>query len=505
VNVGNGDRDRALGCLDVVTGSDDAIGNLELVEQAGPGTVRGIGWGYDPEATGPLSVVVTVDGTRHVASTNWDRPDVTAHVRKSGNHGFWVEVPAGVGARRVCVTVQGVGRGASADLGCRQVNVNSYPSVGAGADVTSLQSVGPAAGNPLVGIDRDAGVSTQLRDGSVFWLFGDSSDPVSGGGFRYFVNNTAAWAPASSPNTTRDAVAPGNVPHTFIQPAAAFSTPCPAGYKAVMWPLSAVNVAIDATRDRVLAFFGNVCLRGSDAQSRGVSLVQWTYDPAQFSGVGAVGPQLSGQLVLNQNLFPVGSEYGTASMVKDGLLYAYECGRPSDEATGIFWPNDPAFDGCTVARVDPSSPGDVATTAAWEYWNGGTWTNDASWTGNPSNAAKMTMPSPDPTRDKQLPVASLSVVDDPVRGLTMVYSPWPGFTDQVFVRHASTPVGPWSTRTLRMLPGCFEWVNGVELLCYAATAQPWRSAPGSLGIGYYDQFVWANPVRGGYLAATVPA
>ncbi len=502
VNVVRGDRDRALGCRTGVTGTDDAVGNLERVEQASASSVRVVGWGYDPEAPGSVDVQITLDGVVHRRTASDHRPDLAAWFRKSGNHGFSVELPAALGAHEVCVRVLNVGNGWDADLGCRRLYVNTPPYVGPGGGVSSLDVVGPPPGHPLVGIDRDAGISTRLRDGSTLWLFGDSGEPQVGGGNRYFVHNTAAWAPPGQPTSTRDAVAPGNVPYTFVSPATAFTTPCPAGFTPVMWPLSVTNVPDGASsRDRVLAFVGNVCLKGQEARSRGVSVVQWIYDPAAYADVGSVGPRIQGQ-VLRQNLFPVGAEYGTASVVEGGLLYAYECGRPSDETTGVIWPDDPAYSGCTVARVDPAQ---VQDPGAWRYWNGNAnWSAPTSWTSTASAAATMSMPTTSGTGDKQLPVSSLSVVDDPVYGRTMVYSPWPGYTREVFVRTAASPVGPWSTRTLIVLPTCEEWADGENRLCYAATAQPWRSQVGQLGIGYYDQYVAMGPVRGAVFAASAP-
>lgn len=500
-NVGRGTQDRSLGCLDVVTGSDDAVGSFDWAGQSGLGRLQAAGWGYDAESSGSVDVIVSVDGVEHRVTANQNRPDVAAWAKKAGNYGFVADLPAVTGAHNVCVTVENVGRGGSAGLGCKWVYVNDLPLVGPGEGVSSVQAVGPAPGNPLVGIDRDGGISTTLRDGSTLWLFGDSGEPRVGGGHRYFVNNTAAWAAPGEPTVTRDAVASGNVPYTFVTPAAGFIGGCPGGFVPVMWPLSATTRAIGSI-DRVTAFFGNVCLDGTDARSRGVAVVEWDYSPGQFGGIGAVGPQLQGR-VAQQNLFPVGAEYGTASMMEGGLLYAYECGRPSDDQTGVIWPSDPAYTGCTVARVDPASASDPT---AWRYWNGSmspNWTAGSNWVVDPAAAGTMTIPGAG--ADKQLPVSSLSVVNDPTFGRSMVYSPWPGYTREVFVRTATSPVGPWSARTLINLPGCSgEWADGAPRYCYAATAQPWRSQPGQLGIGFYDQYVAANPVRGAYFGASAP-
>lgn len=496
-NVGAGTSDRALGCRTVVTGSDSPIGSFEVARQSGDRRLRIEGWVDDPDATGPSSVTATIDGATHRVVPNLVRDDVRAALGTSGPHGFSADLPAAVGARRVCLTADNVGLGSSSSLGCRGVIVEAIPGVLDGADVTSVATVGPPPGHPLQDIDRDAGISTVLRDGTTFWLFGDSAEWSMGGGFRYFVNNTAAVSTRSDSSVTRDGVLPGNVPARFATPAEPFSTPCPAGFSSVMWPLSATNVPDgSSSRDRVIAFFGNVCLRGMEPLSRGVAVVEWIYDPAEFSGSSTIGPTITGR-VLQQNMFPVGTEYGTASQIVDGMLYAYECGRPADGASGINWPDDPGYSGCTAARVDPAR---VAERSAWRYWNGGAdHTAPSSWSVLESDAATMDVPGL--AGDKQLPVSSFTLTADPHHGQVMVYSPWPGFTDRVAVRRSNSPVGPWSSVDYVALPGCDEWAADGGRYCYAGTAQPQRSSPGRLGLGWFDQMIAANPVRGSYMSA----
>lgn len=500
VNVAHGTRDRGLGCTTVVTGSDSAIGVFDSVQQAGAERIRVTGWAYDPEAADSIDVTVSIDGRAHRVRANQYREDLRAFIQKSGRHGLSVDLAAPVGSHEVCVVAHNVGRGSDAQLGCRNVMVNDLPEPIVGGDLASNTPVGPPIGHPLHGIDRDGGVSTKLRDGTTLWLFGDSLEPVLGGGFRYFVNNTAAVSSRANSAVTRDGVLSGNLPATFVVPTTPFTTPCPAGFANVMWPLSATNVPVASTsRDRVIAFFGNVCLRGQDMRSRGVAVVEWIYDPAQFTSQAPVGPTLTGR-VLEQNLFPVGTEYGTASQIVGGMLYAYECGRPSDDRTDPAWPGDASYDGCTVARVDPAQ---VATPSAWRYWNGGLdLVSPGSWSSRPIDAAKMGLPGV--TGDAQTPVAAFSIVTDPVHGPVMVYSPWPGFTDRVHVRTAATPVGPWTAPSIVRLPGCDQWADGSGRYCYAGTAQPQASTSNRLGLGYFDQYVTANPVRGSYLLGTTP-
>ena len=495
VNVLNGTRDRALGCRTVVTGTDSPIGSFDAVQQSGTSAVRIEGWAYDPDAPGSTTVTATVDGVAHKVDANQYREGLAVIFRKSGRHAFSADLPAHVGTRRVCVTADNIGRGSSTSLGCRNVVVADLPTPFDGGDVVAVAAVGPPAGHPLRGIERDAGVSTDLRDGSTFWLFGDSVEWLRGG-FRYFVNNTAAVSTRTDPSVTRDGVLPGNVPAPFVTPAAPVTTPCPTGFSHIMWPLSATSVPDGSSaRDRVIAFFGNVCLRGMEPLSRGVAVVEWVYDPAAFAGTAPVGPVITGR-VLEQNLFPVGAEYGTASQIIDGLLYAYECGRPSDERTDIRWPDDPEYTGCTVARVDPTR---VEQRSEWRYWNGGDHTSAASWSSLPGDAATMEMPGI--VGHKQLPVSSFSIIRDPHHGQVMVYSPWPGYTNELTVRTAASPVGPWSTVRSVELPGCDDWGEGYGRYCYAGTAQPQRSSATHLGVGWFDQMVAVDPVRGSYRSA----
>jgi len=491
-NVGRGSQARLLGCRDVVTGSDDPTGAFDAVQQIGPDRVRVSGWAHDPDAGRSSDVSVTVDGA--VAGrfrADRAQPDVSSFVRSNLGHGFVADLDAPVGNRTICVAAENLGGGVRRQLGCKNLHVDSVPWTGAGGDISSVAAVGPGPQHPLHRIDRDAGASTTLRDGSVLWFFGDSSE-MSGSGFAYFVNNTAAWAPASNPAQTRDGVAPGRRPFTFALPVTGFPGGCPSGWSPVLWPMSAVNVPVAPAdqRDRVIVFLVNICLNGTNAQSRGVSVAEFLYDPASPPD----GRQVTGTVV-NQSLFPVDTEYGTASMVIGGRVHAYQCGRPSDTRPPgtIVWPDDPVFDGCTVARVDPAG---VANPAMWRYWTGG---ND--WSARSGDAAKMVMPG-DPSGDRFQPVASFSIVEDPHHGFTMVYSPWPGYTDRLFIRSGASPTGPWTLPSTVRLPGCFDRLEGQEQLCYAGTAQPWRSTPTELGVGWFDQFRYLDPARGGYVAGS---
>lgn len=494
-NVGRGTRDRMLGCADVRTGTDDPVGSFESLERVNATTIRARGWAYDPDAGRSITVSPFLNGSQRPAVTaDRDHAVAVSTVQRRGRYGFSVELTVVPGDHRVCFTARNVGRGRDRSLGCRDIRVNSIPVLQAGNDLSTVKRVGPAPGNPLHRIDRDAGISVTMSDGSLVWLFGDSTEKDASGAYRYFVNNTVAWAAAHAPTQTLDAVVAGPSPRPFrfVAPVAPFSSPCPAGTSEVMWPVSGVAVPLEDGRDRLLAYFGNVCLSSTVVQSRGVALVEWVYDPA----APPAGLQMAGT-VLNQELFPVGLEYGTASVLHEGLIHVYQCGRPGDDrpAGVIIWPDDPAYSGCTVGRVDPGSAHDPD---AYEFWAGGD-----QWQADRDAAVVMELP-PGPDGHRRTPMVSFSVVDDPHHGWTMVYSPWPGFTEEIAVRSGAGPTGPWSDWQIARAPGCYEWADGSERLCYAATAQPWNSTATHLGVGYYDHLIALGPARGSYLAARTP-
>ncbi|HTO00555.1 MAG TPA: hypothetical protein VL068_07755, partial [Microthrixaceae bacterium] len=300
-NVGAGKDDRILGCRDVRLRSDDATGRFETAKALNSRAIRIAGWALDPETANPVNIRYSVDGNPAVtALARNPRADVNRALNVEGHHGFSIDLSVAVGSHRVCISVIGVGRGKNADLGCKTVVTESVTPVVAGADLKSVSPVGPLPSHPLAGIDRDAGVSTILSDGSVLWLFGDSSGWNENGTIKYFINNTAAWAPKSNPTVTTDGVAPGSEPFQFVFPSKPFTQPCRAGWKSAMWPMSAVTVPKSASEDRVVAFMGNVCM-GPGAwqmESRGVSVVEWIYT----STPSPSGNKIAGR-VLQQNLF----------------------------------------------------------------------------------------------------------------------------------------------------------------------------------------------------------
>ena len=172
-----------------------------------------------------------------------------------------------------------------------------------------------------------------------------------------------------------------------------------------------------------------------------------------------------------------------------GRINAYACDRP-DDGSGLPQEYGP----CRVARVQAAN---VANRGSWTYWNG------VSWVAGIGSAAPMTLP--DGVGGYTAPVSSMTINRDETHGVyVMAYSPWPGFVDRIYVRVATSPQGPWTAPVEVLLPGCNDTVGGTTYYCYAGTSQPSLSAPGLLGLGYYDQLVDVGPTRGQYLTIQVP-
>ncbi|HPU39057.1 MAG TPA: DUF4185 domain-containing protein [Microthrixaceae bacterium] len=487
-NVGAGDH-AWIGCRDVVVPEAQPdrrpTGSVTAVEPVGSSAVRVRGLATDPDTSGPVTIRVAVDGNVRTISTSGGAFDTTISGLATGSH-------------TVCVTALDVAYTGTAPVTsgdrswpCGTVILGSVSVGSSGAPAGPPTPVGPESTSPIATIDRDAGVSVQLRDGSVLWLFGDSSQVDAAGNLKYFVNNTAAWAPAGTPTVTSDA-APGGVPVQFVSPAGSSWTCPPERPNKAMWPTAAVRTDAGGGRDLVTAFFGNVCLGSSwlDIEGRGQAVAQWTYDPNNKP----IGQPIQATSVLNHELFS-GQDFAQAATTRTvsgtTYIYGYKCDTPTD-GPGVEWPTE--FGPCRVGRVPVQS---VSTRSTWRFWNGSSWVVDSA------QAVGIT-PGPS-AEDPRAPVAGATVTWDEVHDVyVMGYSPWPGFTDRIFVRVATAPEGPWSDVVTVTLPGCNDTIGANGYYCYAGTVQPELSEPGLLGLGYYDQLVAVGPNRGQYVTVKVP-
>jgi SpoIID/LytB domain protein len=124
VDVGPG-ADGRLACR-TVTVSYAPFGNIDVVRDAGTGTLSVAGWALDPDSAGPVDVHVYVDGLRtRVVSARDDRPDVAAAFPGYGSeHGFAATIAAGPGTHQVCAWAVNAGAGnVNIMFGCRNVTL----------------------------------------------------------------------------------------------------------------------------------------------------------------------------------------------------------------------------------------------------------------------------------------------------------------------------------------------------------------------------------------------
>lgn len=357
--------------------------------------------------------------------------------------------------------------------------------------VSDPVAVRPPPTSPLATIDRDAGVTARLRDGSLLWLFGDSAARDDDGAITYFVIGTASWAAADAPSTTRDGIDPASSPSApvpFVEPTVD-SPSCPQeNQRPGSWPSSAVVQHVGA-RDRVLVWLENVCV-GSDRSltDRGMSVAEWWYDPAN----PPIDQPIRGT-VLAPQLFSEHS-YGSAA-----LLPAGPGAEPGDEVVVYRCRNSTnggppsRYGPCRVATTTLSTAADPRS---YREWDG------TSFSASVGNGVDLDLPGGGAA---PAPPGGFAVqYDDVVCAYVMAYSPWPGPSDVMALRLSSDPAGPWSPPLLLRLPGCGDRIGERLLRCYAAAVQPAFSSPGRLGIGWYDSRTSSFPVRGTYVVATVP-
>jgi hypothetical protein len=240
----------------------------------------------------------------------------------------------------------------------------------------------------------------------------------------------------------------------------------------------------DGPIDRVLAFMSNICLGSrANAESRGISLVEYRYDPADPPDGRAIIAS-----TVNPQLFS-SADYGFASLIgTDGNVYVYQCHRPAS-------PLDVhGFGPCTVARAPVDG---ISVPEAYQVWTG------SGWSSNMSAAAPMSLP---PSGDRPpIPPGGFSVTyHEGIHRFVMVYSPWPAHSQTIEVRVANSPVGPWSEPSQILLPDCSTEAKGTRYYCYAAGAQPVFDTPNRLGLGYYDRVVEPTLPLGQYLVTSVP-
>jgi hypothetical protein len=111
-----------VGCK-VVTVGGSPFGALDVVDPA-PGGIHVAGWAIEPDAPGPDTVAVYLDGVGTTSYANTPRPDVQmAYPGWGPLHGFDLQIAATPGVHTVCVYAINTGPGDNTLLGYHTVTV----------------------------------------------------------------------------------------------------------------------------------------------------------------------------------------------------------------------------------------------------------------------------------------------------------------------------------------------------------------------------------------------
>jgi len=123
INKGIGTDNTTLGCRSVTVAGALPVGNFESLS-ATSGSVQATGWAVDPDAAGPVTVRIDVDGVATERRAELTRADVgRAWPALGAQHGFSESVAAAPGSHRVCVTAVDTAQRGTTSLGCRTVTV----------------------------------------------------------------------------------------------------------------------------------------------------------------------------------------------------------------------------------------------------------------------------------------------------------------------------------------------------------------------------------------------
>jgi hypothetical protein len=293
--------------------------------------------------------------------------------------------------------------------------------------VVKATDLGVIPTNPDI-LGRDGGGSA-LFDGYSVWLYGDTflahpnaedfslisdswsytTDLNAQAGITGFAERLdAAGAPTMILSNT-PAEASYNAAHNSNDCQAA-----PCGARWALWPGAAV---VDAGSGDALVFYSLVFAQpGSfNFQSVGSSVATWTNFASQPQRPVINPPVVPAHPDLLFNANEPG--FGSAALIRGGMLYAYGCGIP----------NGSGFDkGCRLGRVEPAK---VLSRSAWTYYNG------TGWSPQIASAAAVF------SGEGIASVAWNSFLNEYVA----VYSQ--PFSNDVMLRTAPNPEGPWSGAT----------------------------------------------------------
>lgn len=290
--------------------------------------------------------------------------------------------------------------------------------------IVAVHDLGTIPTNPDI-LGRDGAVSARFQGYSV-WLYGDTflANPNADG--RGLISDS--WSFTSDLNAQdgisgfQERLDPSGAPEMILpETSAEFAfnqahngNPCqvqPCGARWALWPSSIVT---DSVNNRALIFYMVVySLPGTfNFQAVGNSVAIWS-DINQQPQRPAFNPAIvqdHPDLIFDQTQ----PNFGTAALIVGGTLYIYGCGTP----------NDSSDKGCRLAKVDSSS---VLNSSTWNFYSG-----NGTWSGQLSDAVSV------------IPDANILTVswNEYLQQYVAVYSQL--LSDDVMIRTAPNPEGPWS-------------------------------------------------------------
>lgn len=311
---------------------------------------------------------------------------------------------------------------------CGSITYNTPSPADPGIAIVQVEDLGAIATNPDI-LGRDGGYSALFQGNSV-WLYGDTF--LAKPNAADFTLISDSWSYTTDLNAqdgiggfkehTDSAGAPTMIlPETAAEQAfnqAHNANNCqaqPCGARWALWPMS---IVVDPVANRALIFYQVVsALPGAfNFQGIGESVATW-----QSLSTQPQRPVFNPPVVPSHpDLMFTGDEpnFGSGALIQDGTLYVYGCGVPTG---GLD-------EGCRLAKVDPAQ---VQSLSAWTYFT-------ASGTWSPQIADAISVFS----GDSILSVAWNSFL----KRYVAVYSA--PFSQNVMIRTAPNPRGPWSDEIL---------------------------------------------------------
>jgi len=308
---------------------------------------------------------------------------------------------------------------AAATSGC-----NSNPGGPPALTVVSTSDLGTIPTNPDI-LGRDGAVSVLFQGYSV-WLYGDTflAQPNADGrglisdSWSFTTDLNAADGISGFQERLDSSGAPEMIlPETSAEYAfnqAHNGNPCheqPCGARWALWPSS---IVYDPVNSRALIFYMLVYAQQGSFNFQGIgnSVAIWqdfNQGPQRPDFATPIVPDHP-DLMFDQNE----PAFGSAAFISGGRLYIYGCGVPSNSGDK----------GCRLAQVDPAN---VQERAAWTFYAG-----NGQWSSQISDAVSV------------IPEANILSIswNEYLQQYVAVSSP--PFSQDVTLRTAPQPEGPWS-------------------------------------------------------------